>query len=81
MKVKIACLPCCDGQASNPAPFWAKIFRLFMRKQPVLLCLNQKSYYLENTSKLKPAAFKKAASKAPALFSVDLKHTNNQRRV
>jgi hypothetical protein len=64
----------------QPCPFLGKIFRFFVPKQQVLLCLNQKSCYLENTSKLKPGALK-AASKAPALFSVDLKHTNNQRRV
>jgi hypothetical protein len=67
MKVKIACLPCRHGQASNPA-LSGQNFRFFVPKQQVLLCLNQKSCYLENTSKLKPGAFKKQQAKRLLYF-------------
>jgi hypothetical protein len=43
-------------------------FRFFVPKQQVLLCLNQKSCYLENTSKLKPGAFKSSKQSACSIF-------------
>jgi hypothetical protein len=64
MKVKIACPAVMGKQATCPG----QNFRFFVPKQQVLLCLNQKSCYLENTSKLKPGAFKKQQAKRLLYF-------------